>query len=76
MGGLRLDQTPVDLDTMSSKSNAWKFDAKSNFKCGAREMVADLESEEGLTGLYEKLARYPIGCICDAATGATQPQVL
>jgi hypothetical protein len=23
-------------------------------------MVADLESEEGLTGLYEELARYPL----------------
>lgn len=39
-------------------------------------MVTEPESEEGLTGLYEKSARYPIGCICAAATGAMQPQVL
>jgi hypothetical protein len=39
-------------------------------------MVADPESEEGLTGLCEKSAKHPIACICDAATGARQPQVL
>ena len=39
-------------------------------------MVTEPESEEGLTGLYDKSARYPIGSICDAATGAMQPQML
>jgi hypothetical protein len=38
-------------------------------------MVADLESSERLTGLYEKLARYPMAA-SDAATGAMQPQNL
>ena len=31
-----------------------------NCKCGARLLVADLESEDGLIALYKKLARYPL----------------